>query len=396
MKKKTGKKRRSKSFYKPWDYFSQDARNELEKIVVSFKQNLRVINKTTNKSERWIEKNGTKIKELVPQEKGDSWAIRKPMHQETVAGLIKLRKQKTVTLSTAIDEVENIVDKSLRKQILQLLKEGLEKKKIAKFFKDIDNKWENKDISKTNIYYWEIDENGDGINAASRVSLNDTFNEKRIESIADTGIQKILLNHLNHYKKRLDEKGKEITAELLAFSPEGIEEMNNNIVALNDGKLHQPILKVRTYEPKGNKFNVGQTGNKKNKLVIAAKGTNLFFAIYQDEKGKRNYETIPLNEVIEHQKWRATMSKEEQNRIPMIPVKPENGTFLFSLSPNDLVYVPTDDEKENALTIDFSNLSKSQLDNVYKVVSFTGNQCFLIKQKRCDFNCKQSRVFSIE
>ena len=38
----------------------------------------------------------------------------------------------------------------------------------------------------------------------------------------------------------------------------------------------------------------GKRGNKKDKFVVAANGTNLFFAIYEDENGKRNYETIPL------------------------------------------------------------------------------------------------------
>jgi CRISPR-associated endonuclease Csn1 len=44
--------------------------------------------------------------------------------------------------------------------------------------------------------------------------------------------------------------------------------MNKNIVALNNGKGHQPILKVRTYEPKGNKFNVGSSGNKKDTNML--------------------------------------------------------------------------------------------------------------------------------
>src|SRR5690606_7643062 len=107
-------------------------------------------------------------------------------------------------------------------------------------------------------------EKGNGINAASRVSLDTAFNEKKIESITDTGIQKILLNHLNNYLGQKDVKGKEISPELLAFSPEGIEEMNKDIIALNGGQFHQPILKVRTYELKGSRFNVGQTGNKED------------------------------------------------------------------------------------------------------------------------------------
>lgn len=355
-----------KDFLKPWDNFTVDARNELEKVVISFKQNLRVINKTTNKSERWVEKNGIKTKEKITQTKGDSWAIRKPMHQETIAGIIKLRKSKIVNLNSAIDEIENIVEKSLRKQIVILKQEGLDKKNIVKFFKELDNKWEGKDVSNTAIYFWEIDGNGIGINAASRVSLNETFNEKKIkEEVADMAIQKILLNHLNNYTGVLDEK--EIAAELLAFSPEGIEEMNKNIVKLNNGKFHQPILKVRTYELKGNKFNVGQTGNKKDKYVVAASGTNLFFAVYWDEiKQKRNYETIQLNEVIEHQKWRATLTKAEQTNIPMIPVNYTNGKFLFSLSPNDLVIL-LDNNYENQIEDNRINfIAKDHLPKIYK------------------------------
>src|SRR5690606_2893335 len=99
-----------------------DTRSSIETIVVSFKQNLRVINKTSNKYEKWIDKDGKKVKEFVQQTKGDSWAIRKPMHQETVAGLIKLRKTKTVSLSNAIDEAENITYKSLKQQIKKLIK----------------------------------------------------------------------------------------------------------------------------------------------------------------------------------------------------------------------------------------------------------------------------------
>src|SRR5690606_20054371 len=130
--------------------------------------------------------------------------------------------------------------------------------------------------------------------------------------------------------------------------PEGIDEMNKSMVELNDGKRHQPILKVRTYEPKGNKFNVGEKGNKKTKYVEAAKGTNLFFAVYQDEDKKRSYETIPFNIVIERQ-------KQGLGSVPLDNDK--GGKLLFYLSPNDLVYVPTKEEIEHGGSIDFNNLS---------------------------------------
>ena len=362
-----------KDFIKPWVDFTTDARDVLEKIVVSFKQNLRIINKATNRYEKWAEKDdGAKVKELHKQE-GVSWAIRKSLHKDTVSGLVKLRKKKIVSLSVALDNYQNISDKEFRRHILMLVSQNYDKKMLSKYFKDRQNKWNGQDMSKLEICYWEND------NVASRVNLGDMFDEKRIETVTDSGIRRILFAHLDNYRDRLDEKGRETPPHLLAFSPEGIEEMNKNIVKLNNGKSHQPILKVRTYEPKGNKFTVGQKGNKKAKFVEAAKGTNLFFAIYQNENGKRNYETIPLNEAIDYQKHIGVNPLVGKDQLSKIPIRKDNGKFLFYLSPNDLVYVPVENEYESIGSINFDALNKEQVKNIYKVVSFTGNQIFFVR-----------------
>src|SRR5699024_6485587 len=113
---------------------------------------------------------------------------------------------------------------------------------------------------------------------AIRKELSEISTRKHLESITDLSIQRILEKHLENH---IDEKGKERFD--LAFSPEGIAAMNKNIKALNNGKDHQPIYRVRISEV-GNKFKLGETGNKDEKYVEAAKGTNLFFAIYWDEK----------------------------------------------------------------------------------------------------------------
>ena len=69
--------------------------------------------------------------------------------------------------------------------------------------------------------------------------MDSSFNQKKIqEEVTDTGIQRILLRHL-----QLNDNNPDI-----AFSPDGIERMNQNMNILNDGKGHQPIYKVRTYE----------------------------------------------------------------------------------------------------------------------------------------------------
>lgn len=286
-------------FLKPWENFTADARNSLENIIVSFKQNLRVINKATNYYESYKDEDGNirlgsdgKPKKDFISQKGTNWAIRKPMHKETVSGKVNLPWVK------------------------------LPKGKIL---------------------------------TATRKSLDTSFDMKTIGSITDTGIQKILRNYLAA-------KG----SSDLAFSPEGIEDLNRNIKQYNDGKDHQPITKVRVFEM-GSKFQVGYSGNKKDKYVEAAKGTNLFFTVYEDEKGKRSYESVPLNIVIERQK----------QGLDVVDLK---GDKDFYLSPNDLVYLPSGDELENSNNIDFENLSKQKKQNIYKVVSFSGNQLFFIRQ----------------
>jgi len=358
-------------FKKPWENFTQNAKENLNATVVSFKQNLRVINKTVNKYDHWENKNGKLEKVKATQTKGDSWAIRKPLHQDTVSGLVKLRFKKNIMLNAALDVWEDIVDNELRKQIRELVTVGYDKKMLQKYFKDRKNDFNGKDIAKLEVYYWDNEK------VATRANLDETFNAETIETITDTGIKAILLNHLSQekYQTATDEKGRRIAAELVAFSPDGIDEMNNNIKALNNGKFHQPIFKVRITKAKGEKFAVGQKGNKKSKYVIAAKGTNLFFAIYKNANGKRNYESIPFNEVVESQKQSAVAKQKPQS----VPQKNENGDgLLFHLSPNDLVYVPTIEEIENISLINYKNLTKEQLNRIYKVVSFTGNRLYAV------------------
>lgn len=90
----------------------------------------------------------------------------------------------------------------------------------------------------------------------------------------------------------------------------------------------------------------------------AAKGTNLFFAIYATADGQRTYATIPLNIVIE---------REKQGLNP-VPEQDEAGNqLLFWLSPNDLVYVPTSEE------IEIGRVGEIDRKRIYKMVSCTGN-----------------------
>lgn len=342
-----------KDFYKPWDNFPIDVKNELDKIIVSFKQNLRVINKTKNLIQKIDE---SCKKKLVEQTKGEHWSIRKSLHKDTVYGEVNLRKIKEVSLAVASNNPKTIVNIDLKKKVIELINSGNDLKKIKKYFEENKEIWSDINLSKISVYYFTKETKERYF--ATRKSLDSSFNKDKIEnSITDTGIQKILLRFL---------ESKENNPEM-AFSPEGIEDLNLNVKKYNNGKDHQPILKVRVYE-KAEKFSVGQTGNKKDKFVEAAKGTNLFFGVYQknnegsENSNQRNYETIPLNIVVDRLK----------KKLSPVPEINENGEkLLFYLSPNDLVYVQTKEDLISSTNIIENN-------RIYKMVSCTGNEAHFI------------------
>ena len=348
---------------KPWPTFTQDAYAALQNIIVSFKNYVRVINKASNYTEHY---GADGKKRHIPQQSTEQWAIRKPLHKETVFGHVNLQKKREVPFAKALEQVPNIVDRELREAINGMLKAGMDIKKIKAHFKEQDNTFAGKPINKVMVYYYTDDTEP---MVATRKLLDDSFDEKKILSITDTGIQKILLNYLS--AKGGDSK--------LAFSPEGIMEMNQHIADYNEGKKHQPIIRVRVCEPKGEKYNVGTTKSKDKKFVEAQSGTNLFFAIYEDATGKRSYQTIPLNQVVERLKlgWSP------------VPEQNENGDKLkFYLSPNDLVYVPTEDES-------ISNSIQIDKDRVYKMVSASGNQVFFVRNNIASVIVNKVELYSL-
>lgn len=347
----------AREFLKPWDSFTQDVYQILEGIIVSFKQNLRVINKASNKYLSYydeegklrLDKSGKPVKGLTSQEANESWwAIRKPLHKDTVFGKVHLRKIKDVRLSVALTCVDSIVDKELKKEIKRLLGLGYDEKRIKKFFAEGENKeiWAEFNPNKIKVYYFTED------TFATREVLDDSFDEKKImTSITDTGIQKILLKHLQ--VNGGDPK--------MAFSPDGIERMNANLHNLNSGKKHKPIYKIRKYEA-ASKFAVGVNGNKSDKFVEAAKGTNLYFGVYAGEDGVRSFETVALNKVI---------ARLKKGLSPVPEVNVNNDKLLFWLSPNDLIYVPKEEE-----IVSREIKQKLQVDRIIKIVSFTQKRIY--------------------
>jgi len=357
-------------FKKPWESFTANAKGELEKIIVSFKQNLRVINKTTNKYESYkdengklrIDKAGKPKKGMIPQTKGDSWAIRKSFHTPMPYGKNNYSFQ-VLDIKDNLGKRKYLDDKELLIKVEEVMDHFDAKIGDAK-------KWLKLNPIK--------DKNGNAVNHAL-FNLPETRFRKRqpimklanrgqggikkyedavkfIHKISDKTIMNDLVQHLHEHNDDID----------LAFSAEGIEQFNQ--------KRKIPVYKLPISEASADKFPLGSRLNTKVKFGEADSGTNLFFAVYwSGTQEKRVFETISLKRVISHQKSSTSLPKEQRTNIPE---NKEKGDLLFSLSPHDLVFAPTQEERMNINEIDFGNLTKDQMERIFIVNDFSSTCYF--------------------
>jgi len=359
------KRKIAADFLKPWQTFTQDVGEKLETTIVSFKQNNRIINKTKNKHWKWEQEEGQIKKNLVSQTKGDNWAIRKPLHTPLPYGK-RNYDFSVLEICKNVGQRNYIIDEELKVKVIDTFE--LNGKKVGnteKYLKKnpiIDN--DGTEITFTSFSVAETRyRKRQPITKLANRGLGGVKTKEQavslINKVSDKLIRIDLLNHLKSNNNDIDQ----------AFSIEGIARFNSS------RKI--PVYKLPISEASDLKFPLGYKPNTFKKFGEAESGTNLFFAVYRNEiKQKREFETIPLNVVIEHQKLIAHLPKEQRTSVPINKGK---GNFLFSLSPNDLVYLPTVEEQENSTLVDFNSLSKEQTNRVYKMVSSSGNQCFFVR-----------------
>ncbi|SHF98689.1 type II CRISPR RNA-guided endonuclease Cas9 [Chryseobacterium vrystaatense] len=339
--------------------FKDIVQNVLENTIASFKQKNRVIRQRWNKHLK--SENGKTS--LVSQEGLNeivNYNVRKRLHEDTFYGKVKLQNNKNtnknvinIRLKKAIEEGYDFYDSILLSHISILRSENISTKEIISKLED--------EYPMVNVYEKFVATRfGNNLESFSQIPSDKII--KAIQSITDTGIQMILENHLNNYKEVVDGKPKFDTEN--AFSSDGVKELNKNIVALNKGKHHHPIYKVRTSDAMGTKFSISEGGQKSTKFVVTAAGSNSFCGFYQKGIDRKFY--IPtLRESVESLK---------QGFEPCPLINPEDSDFklIFVLNPSDLVYVPTEEERDGSVLIDFNNLRKEQMHRIYKFTDGSG------------------------
>jgi len=344
------KQGRSQGYRLPWKGFPEEAELQLKQVVISFKNRIRVINKTINYYQKYVKQgDGSYQKKFVQQESsGATWAVRQPLSKETYYGKVTLREYRPKSMNSALNEPHLIADPKIRKHIVNLFKKFDGKKsKVRKYLKEKPLQRGGKEITRLNMIEYNT-------YATSTMDLDEKTKDTHLDKIVDQDLQQELKMHLEKYDGKSE----------LAFSTNGLIELNAN------RKL--PIQNVRVKEKFGLKYPVGQTGNKQDKFVESAKGTNLFFNVYWNEKKQqRVFETVSLQGVVLHQMSAAHLRKTQ--RLP-VPINPEMGEFLFYLSPYDLVYVPTEEEYGTQKDTSFT------VGSIYKAVSFTRGEAAFVPQ----------------
>jgi CRISPR-associated endonuclease Csn1 len=330
--------------------FKEIVQNALEDTITSFKQKNRVIRQRWNK---YFKSEDGKINILKQEglEKVVSYNVRKRLHEDTFYGKVKLQhKIINISLEKAIKEEFDLVDIKLSMEINNL---KIESKSLKEIIEKLGSKYPMVIVYEKFV----ATRFGNGLESFAEIPSDKII--KTIHSITDTGIQRILENHLSNYREVVDGKAKYDTEN--AFSSDGVKELNSNIVKINNGKFHHPIYKVRTGDAMGTKFSVSEEGQKSTKYVVTAAGSNTFCGFYQKGVDRKFY--IPtLRESIQN-------LKNGLEACP--PIHPDDSDFklLFVLNPSDLVYVPTYEEKENINLVDFNNLRK---ERVYKFTDGSG------------------------
>lgn len=338
--------------------FKDVALEALQNTIVSFKQKSRIIKQRTNRYQEVNAEDG-KIKLVSEQNlnKKSNYNVRQALHKATYYGKVKLSQNiKQVNLIEAIPQIDNIVDSELRELIINM--RDIQKLSSIEIVSQLESKY-----SKVKVYEEYVASRYENY-LENFASIDSDKISSTIESITDTGIQRILKNHLSKYKIERED-GKIIQQPEIAFSFDGVMELNANLKELNGGKDHKSIYKVRMSTPLGTKFPVSETGIKSTKYVVTKEGSNVFCGVYEERNTKKRKFLVPtLRETIESLKLGFSPCRDvyfDENTL-------EKYELIFILSPNDLVYIPLEEEIKNSKMVDFSNLKSDQINRIYKFV----------------------------
>lgn len=184
-------------FYKEIGSFGQDYKamilSALQNTIVTYKQNLRVINKTVN---RYQNAPNSFTKQNTDNGQKQNWAIRRSLGKGTYYGKIDIGERENRQLIKNVgffyDNIDAIVDKNLKQKIKEIRETSSSE---VDFKKRLKEKFKN--ISVECIAYKAASRYNSSLGSFSSDKI--TSITDKINSITDKGIQNILFNHLKQF-----------------------------------------------------------------------------------------------------------------------------------------------------------------------------------------------------
>ncbi|NLL28269.1 MAG: hypothetical protein GX259_05695 [Bacteroidales bacterium] len=381
--------------FKDYDTFHRNYKKmiltALQQTIVTFKQNLRVINNRVNyyqaepNTKQRVAQEPKTQKEINSSSNKYNWGIRRNLSKETFYG-------KRIINNEEMRIERELLNDTFKKTKIDKIYDNVVKQILLKYLSQFDT---------VKIPFEEAIVYFDALLEKEEFNAIINSNEKNIKSLDDL-IRYLRTNNLKYDKtsyanlnvfvdkvtersfrneKLADGSSKYEIIEHpeIAFTPEQIEKMNEpqEIERLNNGIKHKPIKKVQVYQGFGKERPLSESefSVKSKQYVVTAADSNLYLGfyerVYHDEKGKyiteRKFKDIDLIELIE------VLKQDFSKRLSPLPNKlfdNEMNEYVckFTLSPLDLVYVPTEKEVENPSLVDIKNLSKEQIERIYKYI----------------------------
>ena len=372
----------------------------LQNTLVTFKQKNRILRQRTNKIQHPDFKFGRAEEGLNLKNK---YSIRQSLHKATYYGMREIMPK---SIEDAVARPEKIVNNRIKLLIKKYIEEGKTKEYIISELKKTDavvyvrEKCATTQWSHTLDYFANIKEKEEGKDKKKEKSGKSTI-IREIETIADIAVQKILKKHLAKYdsvklpiaeavefyddivneeQKLIVDKflkdGKDSNIQIdvfvngrffddkqiiqnpqIAFSADGIKSLNDNIDYLNDGKKHKPIYKVQMIQALGKMFPVSESDQvnpliaKNKQFVISDSGSNNYCGIYKSNEGETKIYVPSLRATIDSY-------RNCEDLFPGTHPDASGFYYAFTLSPLDLVYMPTEDEIEGCRIGDNIDLSR--------------------------------------
>ncbi len=328
-------------FKSPMENFREEAKKQLDSILISYKAKNKVVTKNKNVTKKV---GGTNQKiQLTP---------RGQLHKETVYGKLQqyATKEEKVNASFTQEYIQKVAKKEYREALLKRLEENDNDPKKAFTGKNI--------LSKTPIYI----SLKDNIVVPEKVKIvwfednytirKDITPDLKIDKVIDVGLKTIL-------KNRLAEFGNDPKKAFINLDENPIWQNREKGIAIKRVTI-SGVSNAQALHSKKDHFG-NEILDEKGKTIpvdFVSTGNNHHVAIYKDEKGNLQEEVVSFYDAV-------ILAKEG---LPVVNKNHEKGwEFLFSMKQNEFFIFPSD--SFNPHEIDLLNPNNYHLisPNIFRV-----------------------------